>query len=168
MCKSVASADLDLGKREKITMINELLHTNQQHSSVIMELLKGTAREEISWVTFGALLEYLDEEGISIRRIPTVHNFMLFQQKKYYIPDLKNSAYATCYNGKVYILSQGAYSTRLQLDVTDLTDTRKRWSSIVASAVTLVRLRDAIRLTGASNAREDCQNFLYSISGIFV
>lgn len=149
-------------------MRSELLHVNQQHSSITMELLKGTAREEISWVTFAALLEYLDDEGISIRQIPTVHNFMLFQQKKYYIPDLKNGAYATCYNGKVYILSQGAYSTRLQLDVTDLTDTKRRWSSIVSSAVTLVRLRDAIRLTGASSSRDDCQNFLYSISGIFV
>lgn len=143
-------------------------HSYSVGRTLLTELIKKTTQEELSWVSFGALLKYLSDEDISVKAVPPIHNYVIFHQRQFTIPDLSNNTYLAIFKERVFVLSQGLYSSKLDLDFLDLTSSRRKWRTLNVSPVLLVRLRDAIRIAGVLDSTDSCQNILYAIRGIFV
>ncbi len=140
----------------------------EKDASMLLKIIRKTAQDEISWVHFGALLEYLKGENISIKSIPVIYNYMVYQRQRRNILNLNSRSYLCCFDGNLIVLAQDSYSSKLWLDIIELSDCANKWMAVRATPVSLVRLRDMIYLAGASDSAVDCQEFLYSIRGISV
>lgn len=162
MPKSITQTDIKVRKRKK----DDINMLRMKKDDFVIDMIQQTLKNKIEWVSFGALLEYIKEEGLSRKSIPSIYNYMLYQQHNRYIPDFNNYTFIGLANGKLFVVSQSRYSSLLRLDF--CLNEKYQWGNINASQVVLARLRDAIMLSGPLNDREECAEFLYSIGNISV
>ena len=141
---------------------------NLSENNVVMTLLRKTERNELFWIPFKRVMQYLEDESIPLQSIQEIYSYLTFQQRSRYIPDMNNHTYICCSEENLVVLSQGSYSLGMRLTIMNLKDYKKKWKIVEASSVMLVRLRDTVELFGVCSSREDCQELLYSMGDISV
>lgn len=134
--------------------------------SVILDIVEQTLNNKIEWVSFGTLLEYLKDEGLTRKSIPEIYNYMIYQQRNRYIPDFDHYTFIGLVNEKLFVLAQSKYSSLLRLDF--CLNTKRQWGSVYASQVVLARLRNAILSSSTLHDRKECEELLYAIGNISV
>lgn len=129
-------------------------------------LISASKAQNIEWINFSNLKNYIDEENLTLQQIPALASYFGHLRQNRFIP-IQNETFFTCYSNYLYAITKSKYSLMSRVDFYSL-QSNYRWMQIRDSQIEIVRLHKLIELLNTSDSKNECETFLYSISGVCV
>lgn len=132
-------------------------------SKTLIELIRKTKSQQLSWIRFDEVKDYLDRENIEIGQIDCLKSFVFCLRNRREVPILSGVYFAT-YNGFVYAVLKSQYSALYRLYRYSIS--RAQWTIVRDEPTTIVRLYNIIRLVDEQEDDNQIMDFLYSTNQV--
>lgn len=125
----------------------------------LSELTRKTKQQELSWIRFDEIKDYLDRENVKVNQITCLKSFFSYLRNRRVVP-IFSSTYFVIMDEFVYAITKSYYSAMYRLYRYSVD--RAQWMTMHDEPTSIVRLYNIIRLIDVQEDDDEIVNFLYS------